>query len=123
MLGDKLHCLISVGQGETGGPFQNKPAPDYLNWERWLGQAPLVPLPAVFDFTRGGGWGVALGVGVEYESAYDGSDEYEVELDPSGAIQWRKGDHLFDIVDDLCGNGLYILHFCLLLSLWIIAIM
>jgi outer membrane scaffolding protein for murein synthesis (MipA/OmpV family) len=54
----------------------------------------LVPLPSVLDFTRGGGWGVALGLGVEYEAAYDGSDEYEIELDPAGAIQWRSGDHM-----------------------------
>lgn len=57
-------------------------------------EAPLVPLPSILDFTRGAGWGVALGVGVEYEAAYDGSDEYEVELDPAGAIQWRRGEHL-----------------------------
>lgn len=56
---------------------------------------PLVPLPSVSDFTRGSGWGVALGVGVEYEAAYDGSDEYEFEFDPAGAIQWRKNNHLF----------------------------
>ena len=54
----------------------------------------LVPLPSIFDFTRGGGWGVALGAGVEYEAAYDGSDEYEFGLDPAGAIQWRTGNHL-----------------------------
>lgn len=54
----------------------------------------LVPLPSVLDFTRGGGWGVALGAGIEYEAAYDGSDEYEVELDPAGAVQWRTGHHL-----------------------------
>ncbi len=58
-------------------------------------ELPLVPLPSLFDFTRGGGWGVALGVGVEYETAYDGSDEYECEIDPAGAIQWRTGNHLF----------------------------
>jgi len=54
----------------------------------------LVPLPSVFDFTRGDGWGVALGAGVEYETAYDGSDEYEFEIEPAGAIQWRSGNHL-----------------------------
>ncbi len=54
----------------------------------------LVPLPSVLDFTRGGGWGVALGAGGEYGEAYDGSDEYEFELEPAGAIQWRKGNHL-----------------------------
>lgn len=56
--------------------------------------AALVPLPSVFDFTRGSGWGVALGVGVEFENAYDGSDEYEVGIEPVGALQWRTGNHL-----------------------------
>jgi outer membrane scaffolding protein for murein synthesis (MipA/OmpV family) len=58
-------------------------------------EAPLFPLPFTPDFTRGSGWGFALGLGVEYETAYAGSDEYEFELDPAGAIQWRKGNHLF----------------------------
>lgn len=57
-------------------------------------ELPLVPLPSVFDFTRGSGWGGALGVGIEYETAYDGSDEYEFEIEPTGAIQWRHGNHL-----------------------------
>lgn len=57
-------------------------------------ELPLVPLPSVLDFTRGGGWGFALGVGVEYESAYDGSDEMELELEPAGAVHWRRGRHL-----------------------------
>ncbi len=55
---------------------------------------PLVPSPSIMDFTRGEGWGFALGVGLEYESAYDGSDEYELEVEPAGAIQWRTGNHL-----------------------------
>ena len=55
----------------------------------------LVPLPSVLDFTGGEGWGLALGAGVEYEAAYDGSDEYEFEVDPAGALQYRKGDNLF----------------------------
>ena len=58
-------------------------------------EAPLFPLPFTPDFTRGSGWGIALGLGVEYENAYAGSDEYEFELDPAGAIQWRRGNHLF----------------------------
>jgi outer membrane protein len=56
---------------------------------------PLFPLPFSPDFTRGSGWGVALGLGVEYETVYPGSDEYEIELDPAVAIQWRAGNHLF----------------------------
>ncbi len=58
-------------------------------------EAPLFPLPFTPDFTRGGGWGFALGLGVEYENAYAGSDEYEFELDLGGAVQWRTGNHLF----------------------------
>lgn len=55
----------------------------------------LVPLPSIPDFTAGDGWGVALGAAVEYEAAYDGSDEYEFEVEPAGAVQWRSGDHQF----------------------------
>ena len=51
MLGDKLHALISVGPGEAGGPFDNKPAPEYLDWDKWLGQCPEVPYcPQRCDF-------------------------------------------------------------------------
>ena len=55
----------------------------------------LVPLPSVYDLTRGGGWGLAIGLGLEYESAYDGSDETEFELEPVAAIQYRQEDHMF----------------------------
>ena len=43
VLGDKLHCLISVGGAEKGGPFVNQPVPEHLHWDKWLGQAPAVP--------------------------------------------------------------------------------
>lgn len=56
----------------------------------------LVPLPSVDDFTRGNdGWAFALGLGVEYESAYEGSDEFGFEAQPAGAIQWRSDDDIF----------------------------
>ena len=55
----------------------------------------LVPLPSILDFTDGDGWGIALGMSAEYESAYDGADETELEVEPAGAVQYRKGDHLF----------------------------
>ena len=55
----------------------------------------LVPLPSILDFTDGDGWGSALGMSAEYESAYDGADETELEVEPAGAVQYRKGDHLF----------------------------
>ena len=60
------------------------------------GKAALVPLPSVDDFTRGDdGWGFGLGLGVEYESAYEGSDEFGFEVQPAGAAQWRRGDNIF----------------------------
>lgn len=55
----------------------------------------LVPLPSVLDFTGGEGFGAALGVGVEFESAYDAADETELEIEPAGAVHYRKGDHQF----------------------------
>ena len=60
------------------------------------GKTALVPLPSVDDFTRGNdGWAFGLGLSVEYESAYEGSDEFEFEVDPAGAVQWRKGDDIY----------------------------
>jgi MipA family protein len=60
------------------------------------GEAALVPLPSVDDFTRGeDGWGFGLGIGIEYESAYEGSDEFGFEMEPAGAVQWRKGNDIF----------------------------
>jgi outer membrane protein len=38
---------------------------------------------------------LALGIGVEYEGAYDGADEYEFGVEPAGAVQWRTGDNVF----------------------------
>lgn len=58
-------------------------------------RTPLVPLPSIDDFTNGDGWGVGLGLGVEYETAYEGSDEFGFEVDPAGGVQWRTGDHVF----------------------------
>ncbi|WP_333607228.1 MipA/OmpV family protein [Arsukibacterium sp.] len=56
----------------------------------------LVPLPSLEDFTRGkDGWSVGLGLGIEYESAYEGSDEFGFEVDPAGAVQWRSGNNIF----------------------------
>ncbi len=55
-----------------------------------------MPLPSVDDFTRGDdGWALGLGLSVEYEAAYEGSDEYDFEVGPAGAVQWRRGDDIF----------------------------
>lgn len=55
----------------------------------------LVPLPSVLDFTRGAGFAAALGVSAEFETAYDGADETELEVEPAGAVHYRRGNHLF----------------------------
>jgi len=56
----------------------------------------LVPLPSVDDFTRGNdGWAFGLGLGIEYESAYEGADEFEVEANPAGGLQYRRGNDIF----------------------------
>lgn len=56
----------------------------------------LVPLPSVDDFTRGkDGFSFGVGLGIEYESAYEGSDEFGFEINPAGAVQWRRGDNIF----------------------------
>jgi len=63
----------------------------------------LVPLPSLADFTDGDGWGFGLGLGVEYETAYEGSDEFEVEPDLAGGIQYRTGDNLFFFAGEAIG--------------------
>lgn len=64
----------------------------------------LVPLPSIDDFTRGeDGWAFGLGLGVEYESAYEGSDEFGFEVQPAGAVQWRTGDDIFYFAGEALG--------------------
>ncbi|MDP2128474.1 MAG: MipA/OmpV family protein [Pseudohongiella sp.] len=64
----------------------------------------LVPLPSIDDFTRGNdGWAFGLGLGVEYETAYEGSDEFGFEAQPAGAVQWRRGDDIFYFVGEALG--------------------
>jgi myo-inositol 2-dehydrogenase/D-chiro-inositol 1-dehydrogenase len=42
-LGKKLTATCYIGSGPKGGPFKEKQPPKDLNWDFWLGQAPLVP--------------------------------------------------------------------------------
>lgn len=65
---------------------------------------PLVPLPSFDDFSKGSnGWSFGLGLGVEYESAYEGSDEFGFELQPAGAVQWRQNSNLFYFAGEAIG--------------------
>lgn len=64
----------------------------------------LVPLPSVDDFTKGeSGWAFGLGGGVEYESAYEGSDEFGFEFQPAGAVQWRDGKNIYYFAGEAFG--------------------
>jgi outer membrane protein len=66
--------------------------------------SPLVPLPSVDDFTQGqDGFSVGLGLGLEYESAYEGSDEFGLEASPAGAVQWRRGDDIVYFAGEALG--------------------
>mgnify|MGYP003401677588 CR=1 FL=1 len=68
------------------------------------GKTALVPLPSVDDFSKGkDGWSFGLGVSIEYESAYEGSDEFGFEVEPAGAVQWRKGNDMFFWVGEALG--------------------
>ncbi|GGW55085.1 MipA/OmpV family protein [Alishewanella tabrizica] len=67
-------------------------------------QAALVPLPSIDDFSKGkDGWSFGLGVGIEYETAYEGSDEFGLELEPAGGLQWRRGNDVFYWVGEAIG--------------------
>lgn len=64
----------------------------------------LVPLPSVDDFSRGkDGWSLGLGFGVEYETAYEGSDEFGLEIEPAGGLQWRSGDNVYFFAGEALG--------------------
>ena len=64
----------------------------------------LVPLPSVDDFSRGDdGWSLGLGLSIEYETAYEGSDEFGSEIQPAGALQWRNGDDVFFFAGEAFG--------------------
>jgi outer membrane scaffolding protein for murein synthesis (MipA/OmpV family) len=68
------------------------------------GKTALVPLASVDDFSRGeDGWSLGLGFGVEYETAYEGSDEFGLEIEPAGGLQWRRGDDVFFFAGEALG--------------------
>lgn len=64
----------------------------------------VVPLPSVDDFSQGeDGWSFGLGLGIEYETAYEGSDEFGFEPEPAGGVQWRSGDNTFFFAGEAIG--------------------
>ena len=42
LLGDITHIQVSIGGGSQGKAFKTAAVPPNLDWDRWLGQAPLV---------------------------------------------------------------------------------
>lgn len=56
---------------------------------------PLVPLPSVPDYTKTNGWTNTLGIQFGSSAIYKGADHYALDLNPEGAMQYRKGNHLF----------------------------
>jgi len=42
-LGRLRRVVVTIDKNPRGGPFQPVPVPPNLNWDLWLGQAPLVP--------------------------------------------------------------------------------
>ncbi|PTC00142.1 MipA/OmpV family protein, partial [Thalassospira xiamenensis] len=67
-------------------------------------QTALVPLPSIDDFSKGeNGWSFGLGLGVEYETAYEGSDEFGLEIQPAGGVQWRNGNDVFYFAGEALG--------------------
>jgi predicted dehydrogenase len=42
-LGKVSKVMVTIDGNPTGGPFANVPTPKHINWNLWLGQAPLVP--------------------------------------------------------------------------------
>ena len=64
----------------------------------------LVPLPSVDDSTKGeNGLAFGFGLGVEYETAYEGSDEFGFEIQPAGAVQWRNDNHIYYFAGEAFG--------------------
>lgn len=41
-IGKVQRVICGIGGAPSGGPFKKEQPPAHLNWERWLGQAPLV---------------------------------------------------------------------------------
>ncbi|TWT39751.1 Gfo/Idh/MocA family protein [Blastopirellula retiformator] len=52
-IGDIQKVHVAIGGSPTSGPIPIAEVPKQLNWEKWLGQAPLVD----YRFKPGGGWG------------------------------------------------------------------
>ena len=104
-LGKRLTATCSIGGGPSGGPFPTSDPPANLDWDFWLGQAPMVPYTRErchgsfrwwFEYSGGKmtDWGAhhidiaQWGLGytdsgpVEVEGTADFPDVYPADFDP-----------------------------------------
>ena len=42
-IGKLQHMIVGLPTGPVGGPFPELPIPEGLNWDAWVGQAPMMP--------------------------------------------------------------------------------
>jgi predicted dehydrogenase len=52
-IGDVKKVHVAIGGAPTSGPIPKVDAPSHLNWDMWLGQAPMVD----YRYKSGGRWG------------------------------------------------------------------
>lgn len=81
-LGKNVNAHVAIGKGKVGGPFSTGPAPDDLDWDLWLGPAPLV------DYSP------------------DRQKEFRFFFDYSGGQMTDWGAHHIDISQWALGFGL-----------------
>jgi predicted dehydrogenase len=86
----KVTC--ATGPNPTGGPFEERPVPGHLNWDLWLGPAPLVPyVPERCHYTFRWWYEYAGGKVTDW-GAHDidiaqwGIDENPVEVSATGKL-------------------------------------
>ncbi len=96
LLGEIRKVTIGIDGAPTGGPFPVKDPPKELDWERWLGQAPLVDYRAKrchYDFRwwyeYSGGkftdWGAHHVDIATWAVGMDGENQGPIEVDGSDA--------------------------------------
>jgi len=84
----KLHTVtVTMGKNETGGPFQNQQPPTHLNWDRWLGQAPLAPYcPDRCHFTFRWWYDYSGGQMTDWGAHFLDIPQWALDMDASGPL-------------------------------------
>jgi outer membrane protein len=77
---------ITLGSIFLALPFSSFGQDSYTN---------TISLASITDHSKGDGFVQSFGVNLDYSPAFDGSDQYGIEVQGGGALQYRKGKHLF----------------------------